>query len=462
MRSIPVRAMNPCSLLRTLRAAGLLLAIQTIAGGRAYGQAGQAVPVAPHQVVVDSMAHSLRLKMLDREVDAAGARSAQAGAQGLPLVTANAQAMHYTGLDDSSLSPFLVIPFIEDRYSAGVTLMQPLYTGGRITSQKQSADYHEGAVRHERRSAEADLILQALTAYWNWSKAFYSVESLKAAVGRMEAHARDMRNLQQAGLATDNDALATEVMLDQTRLRLEEAMRRVEVAAARITFLTGMTLGADRLPQKAVSQLSPEVPSEAALLEVAQNNRAERSARVMEAKAAASQVRAVRADYSPQVSLIARYEQARPNLLDIPPRDTWQDDAFIGISLSWSLFDWGLRRAKVAEVSARRAQARLQVEQAEEQISLEVREARINLEDACERITVADRVEQIARKNLTAATDLWQNGLARHSDVLDAHQQLTAAQYEVIAAGADAELARAALDHAVGLLKISPPYADKN
>ena len=438
----------------TLGAAVLLLAIQTNARGQAT--------LTPQQVIRDTLAHSQHLKALAIEVDAAGAKRDQAKAQGLPLLAANAQATHYTGLGDSSFGPLLVIPFIEDRYGAGVSVAQPLYTGGRITSQEQVADRQKDAARHDLRGAEADLILQALNAYWSWSKAFYSVESLQAAVARMESHARDMLNLQQAGLATDNEALATDVILDQTRLRLEEAHRRVEVAVARISFLTGQPTTTDSTPQQAAAPSAPDAPPEATLLEAAHANRAEHAARVMEAKAADAQVQATRGDYAPQVSLIARYEQARPNLLDIPPQDKWQDDAFIGVTLSWSLFDWGLRRARVAEASARSAQARLRAEQVQEQISLEVREALINLQDARERVTVADRMERSARRSLAAASDLWHNGLARHSDVLDAHQQLTAAQYEVIAARADLELAKAALDHAIGvLIAPSPSSAER-
>jgi outer membrane protein len=424
---------------------GVALALAVCAAAQ-----GQTV-LTPQQIVNETLAHSQALKALDREVEAAGSRKDQAKAQDLPMLSGSAQASHYYGLRDSAFGPF-VIPFVEDQYNAAVILTQPLYTGGRISSQKLAAEHQQAAARHSRQGAEADTIQQALMAYWTWSKAFHAVESLNAAVARMEAHARDMHNLREAGLATDNDSLATDVLLDQTRLRLEEAQRRVEVALARITFLTGQVAAADSTPIQAEVPPDQEIPAEAALLDTAQTHRAERAARVMEAKAAKAQVQATKADYAPQVSAIARYEQARPNLLEIPPADKWKDDTFIGVTLRWNLFDWGQRRGRVAEASARAAQARLQVEQVEEQITLEVREARINLQDARERVTVAQRVEQSAQRNLAAATDLWKNGLARHSDVLDAHNQLTSAQYEAIAARADLELARASLDHAIGRL----------
>jgi outer membrane protein TolC len=118
------------------------------------------------------------------------------------------------------------------------------------------------------------------------------------------------------------------------------------------------------------------------------------------------------------------------------------------------LFDWGVAGAKVAETHARTLQARARLEQAAAAVAFEVREARIGLQDAQGRIKVAERAEESARRNLQAVTDLWNGGLARHSEVLDAHTQLADAEYQVLAARADTSLSRAALEHAMGGLVV--------
>jgi outer membrane protein len=408
--------------------------------------------LAPETVMAQTLAHSLDLQAADQELRAASARRSQARAQALPALDARLFARHYEGLANAPIGPEFTLPVIEDRYSASVGLTQPLYTGGRITSRQRSAAQHESAVRASRQGVAADLALQALTAYWNWSKAFHSVVALRAALARVEAHTADMHSLFQAGMATDNEALATEVLLDQTRLRLEDAQRRVELARARIAFLTGQMPDAAALPLPPVTPAEEPVAAEAAAREVAATNRTELAAARMEALAAEALVHTSRADFWPQVFLTARYEEARPNLQDFPPVDEWSEEAFVGGVLSWDFWDWGLTRGRTAEAAAHAAQADLRRGQVEEQITLQVREARINLLDARERLKVAERVAQSAQRNLTAATDQWQNGLARHSDVLDAQAQLTDAQYLRVAAQADVLLARAALDHAQGLL----------
>ena len=419
------------------------------------------VVISPQQIVSNAVAYSQRLKVLDRDVEAATAQQRQARAQGLPQLSADAQVAQYVGLTDSDFGPAITIPAIDTRYGAGVQIKQPLYTGGRIKGQQASAVFRQGAARENRRGAGADVVDEALRAYWNWAKAFFLAASLQSSVERMEAHSKDIWSLYKAGLATDNDALATDVQLDRTRLSLDSASRRIEVCAAKIAFLTGQTLPADSRPQPAEPPRDFVLPPEAGMLAAAHTNRAERAAITLEAHAAEAQVKATRGEYYPQFALIGRYDVARPNMMNIPPTDSWQDDAFVGLGVTWNIFDWGLRKAKVTEASARSAQARIRVQQVEDRINLEVREARINLQDARQRFTVATRGERSAQRNLQAVTDLWQNGLARHSEVLDAHDQLTATQYEVISAQSDVELARAALDHALGRLNVPTPGTGK-
>ena len=411
--------------------------------------AQQVSVISPDQIVSQTLDHSYQLKVSDQEVIASMAKHIQAKAQALPTLDVRAQAARYQGLEDSSLGPELTIAAIENRYSASIGVIQPLFTGGRIDSQKSGALYQQSAAEQNLLATKSDLVLSARTAYWNWSKAYHVVQSIEAAVKRTEAHAVDMRNQRKAGMATDNELLATEVQLDQTQLFLEEAKNRVALTRARIEFLTGNRLGENEIPEKAV--LPPDWNVSTTNTEAdAIANRPEKAARTLDVKALESQVRSSKSDFYPQLSLMARYEQANPNLLDFPPADKWKYDMFAGVTLSWNLLDWGLTRAKTAEASARAEQARLRLSQVEEQMTLEVQEARINLQDAVSRVVVAERAEKSAQRNVEAATDLWQNGLARHSDVLDAMARLTDAQYQLNAAQADVLLARAALDHATG------------
>ena len=408
--------------------------------------------IKPEQVVRAALVHSPVLQSAESEERATAARMDQTRAGGQLNVAVDARAAHYWGLYDQQLGPQLVIPGIPDRYGAGIQATQPLFTGGRITRERSAAAFTHDAASHAQRGTEADVSLAALSAYWGWSKAVSAVESFRAAVRRVEQHNTDMQNNHKAGLVTESDALATTVQMENTRLQLTEAERRVDTARAQLAYLMGRELPAQAQPlAAATANTMPPLP-ESVLLGMAQTNRAELAARRQEVRAAGEQMEAARADNHPQLALAARYEQLRPNMLEIPPADEWNHDAFVGVTASWNLFDSGLTRAKVAEAAARREQARQRQQQATDQVALEVRAARVDLANAGERLTVSLRAAESARRNLKVADDLWKNGLTRHVELLDAYAQLTDADFQVIAASVDVELARAELAHATGKL----------
>jgi outer membrane protein TolC len=411
--------------------------------------AGETGTIACARIVSAALQHSVALGVADNELLASKAKRRQMTAQELPSLDLELKAARYQGLEDMILGP-ITIPAVESRYGASISLLQPVYTGGRLSSLRQSAALQERAVESARSGVKADVILQALTAYWGWSKAFQAVDVLDAAVSRMTAHSADIHNMHDAGLATDNEVLTTDVLVERTCLSLEQAQRQVELARARISFIAGIEMSSNSVPETAAEPDQADICVERGLIELALNERPERAVREMEAGAAKELARAARGSFRPQVFFAARYEQANPNMLYIPPADAWNGDAFAGVSVSWNILDWGLAQARADEADARIAQAQLRLRQQEELITLEVREAQITMRDAMERVVLSAKVLKSARLNLDSATELWKNGVARHSDVIDAHARLTDAQFEVAVSLTDVTLARAALAHATG------------
>jgi len=421
----------------------MIAVIILIAGQSPAGEIGV------EQIVGEVLEHSYQLKAAGEQVMAADAVKKQADAAVFPSLDLDGRAAHYEGLKENNFPNFR-IPAIPDRYGGGVTLSQPLFTGGQISGRKEMTDEQRLAARSSFSASRVDVIYQAMIAYWSWSKAFHAAESFRAAVAWMESHDRDMRNLRTAGLATENDQLSTSVRLDQTRLRLEEALRHTRLCQAAIEQLTGKTLPPDAGPSRPNSDDLSPVSSERELIQGALTNRPDIQAQRSTLNAARKNIQIQGANYYPQLNANLRGEVGRPNQLNIPPEDDWLFDAFIGVGATWNIMDWGLTRAKVNEAKARANQAGHQLSQLNEQVMFEIRRALINLENAMTRVTVARRAEESAKLDLKSATDLWKNGLARHSDVLDSQARLTDAGFDLVSAAADTALARAELDHAYG------------
>lgn len=433
------------------RAAGIAFVL--LAQALARAEDSNLVVITPARIVRQAAAHSPVLDQAREGRRVASAERRQAEAAGRPVIDARLQALRFYGLENESLGPGLTLPVIEDQYAASVGITQPLLTGGRVGSRKAATRLSEAAAGETVSATQSDVILQAFLAYWHWSKSQKLASSLQTAVARARVHLKDAIGFRQTGMATDNDVLSSEVLLDQTVLKLDEARRQVDLALARIAQLTGEELPAGCRPEEAPDTAADAVIPLDEALGLARTNRPEIAAARYAAEAARSAIRGAGAESRPQVALAARYEEGRPNLRDFPPSEEWKDNAYIGATLSWTLMDSGGARGRIAEAEARARQSAARLRQIDEQVVAQVREARINLLSARSRSQTAARAEASAAKNLAAATDLWKNGLTRHADLLDAETALTEAQYQRIAALADLAASRAMLDHATGRLR---------
>jgi outer membrane protein len=406
--------------------------------------------VTVDQVVEDALSHSRLLRAAGLEIEALAARERQAGAGAMPVISLDARASIYEGLEDASFGTRVVVPGAEERYSISLGLLQPLYTGGKISSLRMAAGWEKESAVAALAVREKDVRLQAVSAYWAWSKAWGALMSLSASVARFEGLLTDARNRESAGLGTGTERLAVEVLLDRMQLRVEDARRQVESVELRIAHLTGKEPGAGARPADA--GIAPETapPEPAELESLAFRNRPERAAAAAAVEASRSQMRVAGAASRPHLGLMARVEEANPNGLFFPPAEEWNWDAFVGAVASWDVFDGGYSRHRVAESAARMAQAALAAEQVDDDIRIEVRTARINLESCLQAARVAARGALSARRNMEAVEQQWKAGLARHSELLKAESDLADAEFAAVAARSDVLLATAAMDRAVG------------
>ncbi len=403
----------------------------------------------PETIVQLALTYNPFLKARTETLHMASAQKRQADAAFIPRLDARAQAQHFEGLENGSIAPTVTLPVMEDQYTASIGITQPLYTGGRITQQRRSAVFQEEAAQHSVHASAADIELQTLSTYWQWSKAVAQITALQASVARMEAQLTDTKNLKNAGLATDNDLLASEVILDQIQLQLQSAQQQAELGRIQLTQLTGQPLPPQAVPCSPTTSARVTVPSLYEALNTALSNRPELASLRLNAQASAALIGVAQSEGRPQLSLQARYEQGNPNPRDFPPEEQWRDDAFIGAALTWNLFDGGLTRAHTTEAKAKAARDAYQLQSACDTILAETKAAILAINYSLARLTTSKHAETSATRNLQVATDLWKNGTARNSDVLEAQTKLTLTTAQRIAAEADVLIAEATVKHAI-------------
>ena len=394
---------------------------------------------------------SHRVAEIDARHDAARAVEDQRKAASMPQVALQAGYARTNHVDEFGIpGGLLIYPDIPDNVRSRIDLQWPIYTGGRSSALMRAAAAETSAIAQDRDAARADLKLDITRAYWAVITARASADVISQALARIAAHLNDVRNQLNVGLVPPNEVLSLEAQQARQQMLLIEAENLAETAAADFRRLAGLTPDA---PFELADRIdTPPVVSQqiSALVTAARAGRAERKALEIRIGALGDRKAAAEAGRLPLVATVGGYDVARPNPKIFPRQAAWKPSWDIGVSLTWSLFDGGRVRAETAEAAANQRAAEERLRDFDANVDLEVRQRAADLASAEAAIAAAEVGVRSATEARRVIADRFSAGVATNTDVLDAQVVLLQAELDRTRALANAHLAAARLDRAVG------------
>lgn len=389
--------------------------------------------------------------------DAASADVRLARAQRRPFFEASAGYARLSNVPELTLSlPTVgtqtIFPNITDNWRTRVDVSVPLYTGGRITATEAMTSSLDAAARGDTAAVEADVVLEAVAAFWRLATARERRRVLTESLASYDAHLADARNRVELGFVARNEILAVQVERDRAELARLLAVSEASIAEADLLRLTGLPPGtALELDPGAETASGPDADAERTP-EAAVERRAELAALRARVDAAGSRRRAERAGYLPTISASAGYDYANPNRRVLPQDASWKGTWEAGVWLSVPIWDGGRTRATVARAAAEEAALERQLEDREQRVRLEVITRRLERDTAAAALAMAERSLESAIENRRIARDRYREGFVTSAELLDAEAAELRAGLAKADATAALRVAGAALDRAAGLL----------
>ena len=231
-------------------------------------------------------------------------------------------------------------PAILNRYSVRASVEQPVFTGFRVPNRLDAAQARTKAAGAQVQATKNDVAFATRRAYWRLYEAKARERAATDALRQIRRQLTDVRNQQDAGMATETDVLRVRARRD--RVRVEQIQARNAVQSARHTLndqlgrpLDAPVVLADTVtvdsvgyaPSRLVRRATEQRPALRALRQTVQ--------------ARAAEVDVAQAGWFPQVSLTGSYLYARPNEQLFPPEDRFQGTWDVGVQLSWRLSTGG-------------------------------------------------------------------------------------------------------------------------
>ncbi len=409
-----------------------------MAGGSALGGAAQA------QTLPDALASAYRtnpqLQAQRRETRVAQEQLSQARGQGRPQVELTGQY----GYDNTQTNvPFNPNEGERQIGSAAFEASQPLYTGGRVGAGIRQARAGISVADAEEESLVQDIFLQTVTAYVDVRRDREALRIQESSVGLLEEQLRAARDRFDVGEVTRTDVAQAEARYEGAIANRAAAAAQLEASRATYMFLVG------ELPQELMPPPpAPDLPPTFELaVDVAKAQNPDVLAAQMNEEVAQEGIAAARANFNPELSLVALANATR-----IFEQDFTNTQFGLVAQARIPLYQGNIVQSQVREARLNREAARDATDNAERQVVAEVSQAWYSHIAALRAIEASRRQAEAAQIAFEGGQEELAVGVRTTLDVLDQEQDLLEARLQVVEAERDAYVAAHDLLRAMGAL----------
>lgn len=427
-------------------------------------------------VIQITMASSPDLQSALERTHAADATLARARADFFPTLALNGNYMGSNNpfnrfqylMQQGEQTPynlFFTPPATVDNLQSQVRMQQMLYTGGVGQARLQGAASERDAACHSLGAVQNQLTFQVTEAYYRLFQAGELIKVRQEDVALVERQLQTVQSRIKAGTAVKADLLQVEGRLATAREQLNTAINNQALARAVLENLAGARFAGLPLP----TELPPAPWGEhAATVEaaVAQALAAENGAAVETAvaealqtrpevaqgqaqqEAALQRVKAIHGLKGPTIGLVGDYDLFTGS--DGHSRGSF----YAGLALSLNVFDGGRNKADVRQAVAQVREAIARNRRLHLDIELDVRRSYLQLKDARERLESTTSAIRTAQETLRQLEARYASQTGTLIDVLDGQVALSEVRIRQTTARADVEVARTALERAIGRLTV--------
>ncbi len=335
-------------------------------------------------------------------------------------------------------------------YGLNLSLQAPIFTGFQLSSLKGAAEFNNKAVQNDLQNTINQKALGIHTAYWNLYKAEKSVELILQSLSSLRQKLKDTEQFLDNGLVTKNDLLKLKVQVSKAELNLIDAKNKQEVARALLNKTIGYPLN-EQTKIKTDVMIDPisayrydELLSEALI------NRNELKSLGYRIDAGEENITAANSGWWPKLYAVGSYYYYNINAETFNINDQNLQLWYLGLSLSWDLWDWGYTSSKSTQAEQEVLQGKEQMNLLKEQIELEVYNNYLSLISEKEKINISELAVESAGENYRLTEDKYNNQLETSTDLIIAQTELLDAKTQLAISIADYELAKTRLEMAVG------------
>lgn len=314
-------------------------------------------------------------------------------------------------------------------YMAGISLTQPIYTGGKIISGNKLARIGREVSEDQLEAMRMDVLAEAEKSYWMYVAVLSKIDMVEAYMTQLDSIYEFTKTAYEIGMTTELNVNRVESRRSELRYRLRQARSGAELCRMALCRVIGVEENEPIIP---VESLDGAEKPEIGFYGI--DNRPELNMAKKNIEVKKLDVRMTLADFLPTIGMQIGWNAfgnmrmtsytALPDGSLYPFTQAIDYRGFVGaISVSIPVFHWGEGYKKVKRAKMEVENASLALEKNRKLMELQARQSYSNYIDGYELIASATKALDEAMANLQAVTEQYQAGLMTLTDLLEAQAQ---------------------------------------
>lgn len=334
--------------------------------------------------------------------------------------------------------------------AGALTITQPLYMGGKIKAMNEITSRAEELARTMSQNKADDIIYDVDVAYWQVVSLVAKQKLAQSYVGLVERLDKDVKAMQQQGVATKANVLTVDVKLNEAQVDLTRVNNGVVLARMLLAQRCGLPVNTTfTLADENRDEVGMVLPVAKADMNTVLARRHDIRALELATEIYDQKARVERAAMLPSLAAMAAVYVTNPNSFN-GFKNRFNGSFAVGAVLKVPIWHWGGLSGKYKAAQAEARIKRLELDDARDKINLQVQQATFRYDEALKTYAMTKANLAKADENLRIAGIAFKEGVATVDEVTAAQTAWLKANSEKIDAEIDVRLCDTYLSKVTG------------
>ena len=342
---------------------------------------------------------------------------------------------------------------IQDVWLGNVSLVQPVFMGGKIIAYNQITKYAKELAQSMNDLKLQDVIYKTDEAYWQVVSLVNKKKLADSYVSLLRKMDTDVQALIEEGVATQVDGMSVRVKLNQAEMAQTKVDNGLALSRMALAQLCGLPLEESLALADENIESRPESASSTGSYSVEEAfiNRQELKSLDYAVRIYKKKEKIALAEHLPSVALTANYLVTNPNSFNGFKND-FGGMFNVGVAVQVPISGWWEGTYKRNAARAETHIKQLELDDAKEKIELQVNQSVYKVNEAGKKLTASSRNKEKAEENLRHATIGFEEGVIPALNLMEAQTAWVEAQSDLIDAQIEVKLTDVYLSKALGRL----------